>query len=66
VRGLEITRLLIAHRPETIASADRVLLLGEGRIESIAASSYRGDAAAHELPPVRLVAAAEERRREGA
>ena len=32
VRQLRITRLIIAHRPETIASADRVLVLRGGRI----------------------------------
>ena len=34
VRQLEITRLLVAHRTETIASADRVLLMEGGRIAS--------------------------------
>jgi ATP-binding cassette subfamily B protein RaxB len=34
IRGLKITRILIAHRPETIASADRVLVLQQGRIVS--------------------------------
>jgi ATP-binding cassette subfamily B protein RaxB len=32
VRSLELTKVIIAHRPETIASADRVLVLEEGRI----------------------------------
>jgi ATP-binding cassette subfamily B protein RaxB len=32
VQKLKLTRLIIAHRPETIASADRVLLLQSGRI----------------------------------
>jgi len=32
VRKLELTKVIIAHRPETIASADRVLVLEGGRI----------------------------------
>lgn len=32
VRKLRLTRLIIAHRPETIASADRVLVMQGGRI----------------------------------
>ncbi|WP_290890436.1 peptidase domain-containing ABC transporter [Arenimonas sp.] len=32
VRQLRLTRLIIAHRPETIASADRVLVMQGGRI----------------------------------
>lgn len=32
VRNLELTKVIIAHRPETIASADRVLVLEGGRI----------------------------------
>jgi ATP-binding cassette subfamily B protein RaxB len=32
VRRLPVTRIVVAHRPETIAAADRVLLLGRGRI----------------------------------
>lgn len=32
VRGLSLTKLIIAHRPETIASADRVLVMHGGRI----------------------------------
>jgi ATP-binding cassette subfamily B protein RaxB len=33
VRHLALTRIIVAHRPETIASADRVLVLEQGRIE---------------------------------
>ena len=32
VRQLQLTRVIVAHRPETIASASRVIVLGEGRI----------------------------------
>lgn len=32
VRALEVTRIIIAHRAETIASADRVVVLEQGRI----------------------------------
>ena len=32
VKSLNITRVIVAHRPETIASADRVLLLEGGRL----------------------------------
>jgi len=32
VQSLRMTRIIIAHRPETIASADRVLRLERGRI----------------------------------
>ena len=33
VRGLQLTRIIIAHRPETIASADRVIALAGGRVQ---------------------------------
>ncbi len=32
VRRLELTKVIVAHRPETIASADRVLVMDGGRI----------------------------------
>jgi ATP-binding cassette subfamily B protein RaxB len=32
LRGLQITRIIIAHQPETIAAADRVLRLEGGRV----------------------------------
>ena len=35
VRAMQLTRVIIAHRQETLRSADRVLILGEGRIQEI-------------------------------
>jgi ATP-binding cassette, subfamily B, bacterial CvaB/MchF/RaxB len=32
IRQLELTRVIVAHRPETIASASRVIVLSEGRV----------------------------------
>lgn len=32
VRGLKLTRIIVAHRPETIASADRAIALAGGRL----------------------------------
>ncbi|WP_312316992.1 peptidase domain-containing ABC transporter [Stenotrophomonas sp.] len=32
VRSLDLTRIIIAHRPETIASADRVLVMSSGTV----------------------------------
>ncbi len=32
IRGLSLTRILIAHRPETIASAERVIVLANGQV----------------------------------
>ena len=32
IRALNITRLIIAHRPETLASADRVIVLDHGSV----------------------------------
>jgi ATP-binding cassette subfamily B protein RaxB len=32
IRQLDLTRVIVAHRPETIASAGRVIVLGEGRV----------------------------------
>ena len=34
VRRLKLTRVIVAHRPETIASADRVIVLQGGRLAS--------------------------------
>ena len=32
VRKLDLTRIIVAHRPETIASASRVIVLHDGRV----------------------------------
>ncbi len=32
IRALRITCIMVAHRPETIASADRVIVLGQGKV----------------------------------
>jgi ATP-binding cassette subfamily B protein RaxB len=32
VQKLPLTRIIVAHRPETIASANRVIVLHEGRV----------------------------------
>jgi ATP-binding cassette subfamily B protein RaxB len=45
IRGLALTRILIAHRPETIASAERVIVLQGGKVAQdlrrVAAGSER-------------------------
>ena len=42
IKKLNITRIIIAHRPETIMSADRVLLLTDGTVTDVTAS-YHSD-----------------------
>jgi ATP-binding cassette subfamily B protein RaxB len=39
IHSLNITRVIIAHRPETIASADRVITLEAGKVKAAAASA---------------------------
>ena len=46
IKALKITRVIIAHRPETIATADRVIALGAGKIAH--------DSAVRALEPVAL------------
>jgi len=41
IARLAITRIIIAHRPETIASADRVIHLIDGQVQQVAAIDYR-------------------------
>lgn len=52
VKRLELTRVIIAHRPETIASADRVLIMQAGAVAQVLTQNTssplapeRGDAA---------------------
>jgi ATP-binding cassette subfamily B protein RaxB len=45
VKRLKLTRIIIAHRPETIASADRVLVMQQGRIVQQLAAVRGGQAA---------------------
>jgi len=35
IKSLKITRLIIAHRPETVLSTDKILLMKHGRIDSV-------------------------------
>jgi ATP-binding cassette subfamily B protein RaxB len=45
IASLKVTRVLIAHRPQTIAIADWVLCVGGGRIVEVPASEERVTAA---------------------
>ena len=48
VKQLNITRVIVAHRPETIASAGRVIVLSEGRISQDLRSVGTGAVAGHQ------------------
>lgn len=50
IAALRITRLIIAHRPETIRSADRVLMVDNGRVEAWSQAQF------HARSSVRAVA----------
>jgi ATP-binding cassette, subfamily B, bacterial CvaB/MchF/RaxB len=43
IKSLNITRVLIAHRPETIASADRVIRLSDGKVAEPRSSCQLAD-----------------------
>ena len=49
VKQLNITRVIVAHRPETIASAGRVIVLSEGRISQDLRSVGTGAVAGHQV-----------------
>lgn len=40
VRQMDVTRIVIAHRPETILSADRVIVIEQGQAHSLDAKSF--------------------------
>jgi ATP-binding cassette subfamily B protein RaxB len=48
VRGLKLTRIIVAHRPETIASADRVIVLDGGRVATEMHAVSGSSRSAHE------------------
>ena len=41
IKALDITRIIIAHRPETIRTADRVLLLDKGLLQDVTRSALQ-------------------------
>ncbi|MFA1728600.1 peptidase domain-containing ABC transporter, partial [Xanthomonas nasturtii] len=49
VKQLKVTKVIVAHRPETIASADRVIVLGQGRV----VQEFRRHAALSDVLPAR-------------
>lgn len=60
IRTLKLTRIIVAHRPETIASADRVIRLVAGRVVSDrtvpAMANYRSESQLDELENQYVVA----------
>jgi ATP-binding cassette subfamily B protein RaxB len=46
IRSLNLTRIIIAHRPETIASADRVIVLQGGKVAQDLRRIAKGECAA--------------------
>ncbi len=53
IRALKVTRIIVAHRPETIASADRVIALANGKIvaSGVAPALERAGGAEAIAPP---------------
>jgi len=46
IRAMNVTRVLIAHRPETIRSADRVILLQDGKARDVTGAMHAAAEAA--------------------
>ncbi|MGD8107139.1 peptidase domain-containing ABC transporter [Pantoea sp. FN0302] len=40
IKNMPVTRIIIAHRPETICSADRIILLNQGSVVEVDKSQY--------------------------
>jgi ATP-binding cassette subfamily B protein RaxB len=40
IAALRVTRLIIAHRPETIRSADRILMVADGRVQAWSQAAF--------------------------
>ncbi|AVR96372.1 peptidase domain-containing ABC transporter [Pseudoduganella armeniaca] len=55
IKALNITRVIVAHRPQTIASADRVIVLSNGRVIKDGPPSARDSAYAEPSPDMQLV-----------
>ncbi|UMZ09502.1 peptidase domain-containing ABC transporter [Pseudomonas sp. MPFS] len=51
IQGLRITRIMVAHRPETIASADRVIRLLAGRVSDKAPGRLESEVVPERFAP---------------
>lgn len=47
IARMDMTRIVIAHRPETIANVDRVIAIHAGRAHSMTVADYRARQASH-------------------
>ena len=47
IKQLDLTRIIVAHRPETIASASRVIVLHDGKISQDLRSLPGGGGSSH-------------------
>jgi len=50
IRSLKLTRIIIAHRPETIASAERVIVLQGGKVAQDLRRISAGNEPSHASP----------------
>ena len=51
IRHLDLTRVIVAHRPETIATATRVIVLQDGRVAQDLRNVSQGAALRHDAVP---------------
>ncbi|PAW31357.1 ABC transporter [Pantoea vagans] len=47
IKQMKITRIIIAHRPETIRSADKIVLLNNGKLSEVTAEQLFGQTTTH-------------------